>query len=233
MKIVDWSLKQHFLKRKFASKAKHWSLGTLLACYIMSLFYWNSPELSQFLAASPNKVFEMKEYWRLFTSSFIHADLGHFLSNSLMLTLMGYFVSHYFGSIMYPILGFLGGILINLIVIWDYPEHQSLIGASGIVHYLWGFWLINFLFIQKEITFARRFMKIIAVGIFILVPTEFKSNVSYYAHGVGLVLGLLFGLIYFLINRKRIKSYEQWEAIYDDEDDILDAEGNPKPYYPQ
>jgi rhomboid protease GluP len=191
---------------------------TLLICLGMSQVYWNH-SFGEYLAASPEMVFEKKQYWRLFTSSFIHGDLAHLLSNSVMLSIMGYFVCSHYGASMYPLLGFIVGIFINLIVIWDYPARASLVGASGVVHYLWGFWLVLYIFIQKHIPLGRRFMKATAVGIFILVPTEFKPQVSYYAHGVGLALGVLCGFIYYLVNYKKISSFEVWEEVVEEDDD--------------
>lgn len=193
----------------------------LFVCIVMSHLYWRTDlPVSGLLAASPDSVFGAGEYWRLFTSSLIHGDMAHLLSNSLMLTLMGYFVTHHFGMISYPVLGFLGGILINLVVIWDYYGASTLVGASGVVHYLWGFWFVLYLFIQRHISLSRRLMKVTAVGIFILAPTEFKPQVSYYAHGVGLVVGMLTGLVYWYFNRERIRSYEVWV----DNVEVLDEE---------
>jgi rhomboid protease GluP len=190
----------------------------------MSNLYWYSP-LGDYLAASPQKVFGQSEYWRLFTSSFIHGDMAHFLSNSVMLSLMGYFVAYHFKSIMFPVTSFIAGIFINLIVIWNFPPEVSLVGASGIVYYLWGFWLVNYICIQKHIPLARRFMKATAIGIIVLAPSEFRAQVSYYAHGVGLVLGVAVGVVYYLFNKTKIHSVEQWhyETKYVDDELVWEA----------
>lgn len=216
MEIIGKKLTHNILSRKPNSNALWWSMGTLVLCYFISILNWNfSQEGSDFLAASPHKVFIQKEYWRLFTSSFIHGDMAHFLSNSVMLSIMGYFVNYHYGTVIYPILGFIAGIFINLYVIWNFSPHSTLVGASGIVHYLWGFWFITYIFVQKDVSLSRRFMKVVAVGIFILAPTEFKENVSYLAHGVGTFLGILTGSLFCLLNQKKIKSLEVWEPIYD------------------
>jgi rhomboid protease GluP len=166
--------------------------------------------MGEYLAASPRKVFEAKEYWRLFTSSIIHADLSHFLSNSFMLSIMGYFVSYHYGPLVFPLLAFLSGILINLIVIWGYPPEVSLVGASGVVYWLWGFWLVLYFGIQRHET---------------IIPSEFSPQVSYYAHAVGFVLGVLIGMTYFLFNRKRFFASEVWreQVNYVDEELVQEA----------
>jgi rhomboid protease GluP len=225
MKLIGRKLTSNILSRRPQSNAWSWSVLTLVTCYFMSYLYWNfNPGIGQYLAASPAKVFHAKEYWRLFTSSFIHGDMAHFLSNSLMLTVMGYFVNYHYGSLVYPLFGFISGIFINLYVIWDFSPQSTLVGASGVVHYLWGFWFITYLFIQTNISLNRRLMKVLAVGIFVLAPTEFKANVSYLAHGVGIVLGGGTGLIYFFLNREKIRSYEVWEPVYEEVDDDLNYE---------
>jgi rhomboid protease GluP len=207
---------RNFLNHQVNNNALLWSILTLAISLIMSQVYW-SYGWGDLLAASPKGVFGEGQYWRLFTSSFIHGDLSHFLSNSVMLSIMGYFVTYHYGVWIYPVISFLFGILINLIVIWNYPPEASLVGASGIVYYLWGFWLVNFILIQRQITLNRRLMKATAVGIFILVPTTFKPQVSYYAHGVGLFLGIVSGLFYYFINFKKIRSYEVWEEVIEEE----------------
>lgn len=230
MEVVEKKLVRNFLSSKTEKNtAIIWSLGTLFLCLAMSSLYWHHP-IGEWLAASPEKVFGGKEYWRLFTSSFIHGDLAHYLSNSIMLGVMGYYVAYHFKSIMFPITSFLVGILINLIVIWNFPPSTSLVGASGIVYYLWGFWLVLYLNIQKHVPLNRRFMKITGVGIMVLAPTEFRPQVSYYAHGIGLLLGVIIGILYYFFNKKRIHQSEVWrtEIKYVDDELIEEALSSQK-----
>ncbi len=222
MTEVKRKLVRNYLSRKHKeSFAPQWVIFTLVVCYAMSFLYWNYP-VGAYLAASPGKVFELKEYWRLFTSSLIHADLSHFLSNSFMLSIMGYFINYHYGAMVFPGIAFLFGILINLIVIWNYPAETSLVGASGVVYWLWGFWLVLYIGIQRHVPILRRIMKVSIVGLFVLVPSEFRAQTSYYAHGVGLLLGVGFGLIYFLVFSKKFFASEVWidEIVYEDEEHV-------------
>ena len=189
----------------------------------MSNIYWNL-KIGSLLAASPKAVFENKEYWRLFTSTLIHGDLAHILSNSFSLSIIGYAVASQYGLYIFPIFSFLMGIFINLIVISTYSNNTTLVGASGVVYFLWGFWLVLYILIQKDVSINRRFMKVTAVGIFILAPSSYKANVSYLAHGVGLILGLASGFFYYFIKRSEIIAAEQWEIITEDDDDLSDIE---------
>lgn len=216
-------VKNYLSQKNSEGFAVQWVLFTLIICYGMSFLYWAHP-IGEYLAASPGKVFELSEYWRLFTSSLIHADLSHFLSNSFMLIIMGYFVNYHYGALIFPNISFLFGILINLIVIWNYPAETSLVGASGVVYWLWGFWLVLYIGIQRHVPLYRRMMKVSIVGLFILVPSEFKAQTSYFAHGVGLVLGMIFGLVYFFIYSKKFYSSEVWEDEIEFDDEELAEE---------
>lgn len=217
--IQNMRLVRNFLNRKQTNHGVVITLTTLAICFLMSNLYWHTP-MNDFLAASPERVLTNNEYWRLFTSSFIHGDLEHLLSNSFMLTLMGYFVSSQYGIKIFPILSFLMGIAINGIVISTFETDIKLVGASGIVYFLWGYWLVLYLFIQRHIPLHRRLMKIFAIGIFILAPSSYRANVSYLAHGVGLLLGIISGFIYYGIYHKKIRAFEIWEEIEQEDEGI-------------
>lgn len=207
-------LSENFLSAKKNNHALFWSLFSILVCLAMSHLYWNFySQWGELLEASPVKVFEHHEYWRLFTTSFIHGDMSHLLANSYMLFIIGYFVNYHFGTVTYPILGFIVGIFINLVVIADFSRDITLVGASGIVYYLWGHWLVLYILIQRHIPLTRRLMKTVAISIVILVPGEFKPQTSYYAHAIGLLFGVLSGFAYFLRYRHKYQSYEKWESI--------------------
>ena len=97
-------------------------------------------------------------------------------------------------------------------------------GISGVVYFLWGFWLILYFFIQRNQSLTARLLRITGVGVVILFPTSLTANVSYLAHFIGLVLGIISAVIYFIINRKYIYSFEKSEhvVIRDFEQEIKD-----------
>ncbi|MBL6991250.1 MAG: rhomboid family intramembrane serine protease [Bacteriovoracaceae bacterium] len=136
----------NFLSKKRFSYGIAVSLGTFIFCTIMSNLYWTQAfSISKHLAASPSLVLEKGEIWRLFTTSLIHSDIGHLLSNSLVLLGMGYYVSTYYGYWIYPLVSFLLGGVVNLIVLLTFKHDITLLGASGVAYFLWGFWLILYL----------------------------------------------------------------------------------------
>jgi len=223
----------------FLSKKKN-TYGILVATLflfsslILSQMYWNSGwGFSEYLLASPLRVHDNNEYWRLFTSAMIHADLSHFLSNSLYLGLMGYFVSSYFGWVTFPIVSILMGAVINFIVVSSTIGDVGILGASGIVYWLWGFWLMMYFFIERKVTVGRRIMKIVAVSLMVLIPTTYDPQTSYYAHFLGLILGVAIGITHFLFNKKYFRSFERYEVILPELDEYWpeDEDDNPPLYY--
>lgn len=124
--------------RNYLSKQKY-QTGKLAAflilalCLIASLFYWDkSNSVSALLSANKSLVFDSGEYWRLFTTSFIHGDIEHLMSNSLMLFILTFFVTAFYGLSISLGIGFLMGIVINSIVILQYGDNTTLVGGFGL-----------------------------------------------------------------------------------------------------
>ncbi len=187
----------------------------LCLCAVACLFYWNpqSP-ISNELAASYDLIATKHEFWRLFTTTFIHGDFAHLLSNSLMLYILLYFVTSYYGGCISVIVSFSLAMLTNYIVLLSYGGETVLVGASGVVYYLWGFWMVLYLFIQRQYSISNRLLRMGGVFLIILIPSEFQPNTSYLAHGVGFGLGVGLGFIYYLFNREKIHQAEVWKTNF-------------------
>lgn len=220
----------NYLSHRKYLNGQLFAFGVLTLCTILSLFYWNNNfEISQMLSASKSNIFQHQEYWRLFTTSLIHADIEHLLSNSLMLFILTYFVTSFYGFFFSTILPFLMGIIINYIVLLNYPAQSTLVGASGIVFYLWGFWLTIYLFVQNHLSVINRMLRIGAIFLILLIPTSYNPKISYLAHYIGLGLGSFIGIVYYLIYRSKLKSFEKWEfkeILEIDKQTILDEYNN-------
>ncbi len=223
----------------FLSKKKHdYGIAVttlfLISSLVLSQLYWNPGlGLSQYLLASPVRVHDNSEYWRLFTSAMIHADLSHYLSNSLFIGLMGYFVSSYFGLITFPLVAIVMGGIVNFIIVASAVDDTGILGASGIVYWLWGFWLTMYFFIERKVTIPRRVMKIVAVSLMVLVPTTYEPQTSYFAHFLGLILGVMIGIVHFYFNKKHFRNFERHEIILPESDDDwdIDEDDNHPLYY--
>lgn len=218
MEIIK-ELKSTYLSKSHFKGAKVGALLFLTLCALLSSFYWNHT-LGDTLLAKGTLIFKSGEYYRLFTSQFIHGDLKHLLSNSLMLLVLSYFVIEYYGLLTFAVYSLSAGVLTNAITLYFMNPEIGLLGASGVVYFLWGLWLTLYVFIQRTAPLSRRIMKAIAVTLFLLVPSSFDPQVSYMAHGVGFAVGILYGVGHFIFNRKKIRSFERFKYTveYDDED---------------
>lgn len=222
MEIIK-ELKSTYLSQPHFSGAKLGALFFWGLCVLLSTFYWHHPLGSELLAKGA-LVFKEGQWYRLLTSLFIHGDLKHLLSNSLMLLILSYYVIEYYGVRLFMTYALMFGVLTNALTLSQMRPEIGLLGASGVVYFLWGLWLSLYVFIQRSVTLSRRVGKVVAVTLFLLVPSSFDPQVSYLAHGIGFSVGLGAGVGHFLIFKKKIRSFEKYKYSieFDDEDDEWD-----------
>ena len=97
------------------------------------------------------------------------------------------------------------------------PPTIQLIGASGIVFWMGGFWLVLYYFLDTRRSLAQRTFRSIGVGLLLFMPAEaFDAGVSYQTHFVGFSLGVLCGLIYYWLKRSRFRSAEVIETVIEE-----------------
>ena len=174
---------------------------------------WGSPDL---LSANRRLIFGDGEYWRVVTAVLIHKDMGHYLSNMLLLFILGYFIYGYFGFWAHPVTTFSGACFVNLLAISSYSEKVFLLGASGWVFLLGGFWLTLYFFIQRQYGWRMRIVRVVGVGLMLFFPSAFAPEVSYRTHYIGLVVGVFLGIFYFFLNRKGIRNFERYQVTAPD-----------------
>ncbi len=186
--------------------------------FIVSQLYWN-PEFiaGSLLSATREQVFVGHEYWRLWTTLLIHADLKHLVSNALLFFIIGIFLNAYFGVLLFPVVALAFGGLINLHVLQGLPDHVVLLGASGVVYWMGGFWLTLYLLLDSRRTFVQRALRAFGVAILLFMPAEaFEPSTSYSSHVVGFIYGLGFGAIYYWLRRSEFKRAEVLEVLPDE-----------------
>ncbi|MCB9026869.1 MAG: rhomboid family intramembrane serine protease [Bdellovibrionaceae bacterium] len=196
------------------------SFSMVSLCFVVSSVAWKNKNWMEALSASRYSVFEELKIWQLLTTIFIHADGLHVLSNSFMLFIFGYFVFGYFGGKVFPLYSLIGAGLTNAFALWTYPPHVKLVGASGWVYFLAGYWLCMYLFIERQRTLWARTLRIFGVGLVVLFPSSFEMQVSYRVHGIGLFLGILMGFVYYYIHRKQFINYEKYSLETDSESNV-------------
>jgi rhomboid protease GluP len=195
---------------------------------IMSWQNWLGAEA--WMPASKNDVFALHEYWRAWTTLFVHGDGKHLLSNLFLFFILGSFLTGYFG--IFLVLGaalFMGG-LTNLFVLTLMPPTTYLIGLSGVVFWMGGAWLILYFLIDRQRSLLQRFLRAMGVALVIFMPAEtFDPSISYKSHFVGFALGVLAGILYFAVYKKSLRAEEVHEIIIEENENGLD-EHEPAAY---
>jgi rhomboid protease GluP len=182
---------------------------------LVTLIYWQNPaQISRYLVANRDLIFNQGQWWRAFTAVFIHNDLAHYLSNMYMLAVFSYFINSYFGFYVFPILSVVMAAVVNVLSIYTYTNDIQLLGASGLVYFLGGFWLSLYFLIQRQYNVGNRILRVLGIGLVIFFPTSFVPNVSYRTHAIGIFLGILVGSIYFFKNKKTIQAREIYKRSY-------------------
>lgn len=197
-----------------------WMVSTiaLLTCGLVSVAAWQPDRAFYFSwAAVPARVFEDYEFWRLVTALAVHADMKHLLSNALLLGIFSYLLFGYFGFWVFPAASVLLGAAVNYLSLMTYPPEIRLVGASGMIYGMAGFWLAMFLLVERRLRFRRRILHGVGVGLVLLVPTALERAVSYRSHGFGFGLGVALAVGYFFLRREWIRSQEVREQPVSEE----------------
>lgn len=196
--------------------------NAFLLTYILGLALVAAGLFSDWISATPFQVFTQHEYWRAWTALFAHADMGHLISNSMILLPLCHFLTGYYGFWFFPFAGiFIGGIT-NLLVLSTMPQHVALLGISGVVNWMGSAWLTLYVIIDRRESMRRRLGVAVCLTMMLFVPETFRPEVSYLSHFVGFVLGIFSALGYYFIHRRTIEAAEVREVIVED-DFILPA----------
>ncbi len=154
-------------------------------------------------AFSLRYILQGREWWRLITSMFLHADADHLAGNMLILYLAGELVEKYIGKWRYTILYFFSGAAgAVLYAVYEYytGNYTDTIGASGAV-----FGVLGALFVIV-VCHKGRYENISAGRMtFMMVCMAYmglrSSNVNNAAHMGGLLGGILLAGFYMLIRK--------------------------------
>ncbi|MCI0417600.1 rhomboid family intramembrane serine protease [bacterium] len=198
-----------YLSRPPRKNCGIFSLAVIAVTFLFSLIYWgNSFGLRKWLNVDRDAVFVSHEYWRLLTGILVHADTNHFFSNALGLFLFGYLLNGYFGPTVYPMGVFVLGIVVNLVSIATYPPGTGLVGASGVVYLMAGFWLTLFVSTERRFSILQRLLRSIGFALVMLISSTFDPAISHRTHAIGFFTGIVYGLIYFFKAKEKIRAAE-------------------------
>ncbi|OQW49890.1 MAG: hypothetical protein A4S09_11625 [Proteobacteria bacterium SG_bin7] len=186
-----------------------YSLFIAFFCTIISQVFWSGHRISSYLTATPKQVFEEFEFWRVFTTMFTHSDAKHLFSNLYMLGILGALVGGYFGFIIFPFVSIILGALVNVVSLLTYAPNVVLLGASGLVYLLAGFWFTMFVLVDSPRPLPVRLMRAIGVSLIILFPTTFEPEISYRTHAIGFMVGWVFALPYSVIYKNLMLDHSE------------------------
>ncbi|MBD5544132.1 MAG: rhomboid family intramembrane serine protease [Lachnospiraceae bacterium] len=153
-------------------------------------------------------VIHMKQWYRLFTSMFLHAGIDHLVSNMLILFFLGNIVERLLGHVKYFFLYLLAGLGGNLLSLWfsykigDYTES---LGASGAVFGVVGalLWLLMRNKGRLETMSIPKILFLIGYSAYYGLRS---TNVDNMAHLGGLVTGFILCML--LYHKKSVKNRE-------------------------
>ena len=138
-----------------------------------------------------------KEYYRLFTSMFLHGGIDHLFNNMVILFFMGAMIESYIGHFVYFLLAIGSGLvgnLASLAVKISWGETVMSIGASGIVFGLDGVLLAITLFAtdKPEHLTVRRVLIMILLSLY---SGFTATNIDNEAHVGGVMSGFVLGCL--------------------------------------
>ncbi len=165
-----------------------------LIIILLSIYNWLSNS-TYLLAVSFPRVIEDGEYWRVWTSLFIHSDFGHVASNLWLFGVFGYLLHAFWGAWVFPVISFsfIGGFTNLLTILW-YGNATFIIGASGLVYGMIGLWLVTYCFFETRFSIATRIFRASGFTLIMLFPSTIAKNISYSAHSFGFIIGVLVGI---------------------------------------
>jgi len=172
--------------------------------------------LGESLAIYPYYILRGGRLHTLLTSMFVHADWFHLFGNMLFLYVFGDNVEDIFGHVKYLIFYMICGLAASFVYIMSlqsFSPVESVVGASGAISGVLGAYLV--LFPRAKI------LTIVFYGWVILVPLPaviflgfwflmqwlyvffaLESNVAWWAHIGGFVVGMVLALVFGLKRKK-------------------------------
>lgn len=169
---------------------------------LISVVAFSDRALFAKLLLNPYQVYHRKEYFRLITHGFIHADWNHLIFNMLSLYFFGGLVEHELGIILYMVL-YLGGLIFaSLGSIIKYKDNYlyNSVGASGAVSSVVFASILFYPWNKIYIFFIPIGIPGILFGVIFLWYSHYMSkkntdNINHEAHMLGALFGLTLPII--------------------------------------
>jgi len=163
----------------------------LIVTIAISFLEMPIPPLQDYFALNPSQI--MERPWMVFTSLFVHVNLGHLLQNMAALLIFGSFLEKVIGPKKIISVYFTAGLAGSAASFFFYPHAYSL-GASGAIMGLIG--CVTFLRPKVTIWFGAEMAIAVFSALWIttdLIGLFVPSDIGNAAHLAGFATGLAFG----------------------------------------
>ncbi|MFW6249277.1 MAG: rhomboid family intramembrane serine protease [Bacteroidota bacterium] len=181
----------------------------IIITLFISIPAFSRPDLISRLSLNPYQIIQRKEWYRLISHAFVHANWMHLIINMYVLYAFGRYVEYYFEKLaaqglidmpqMHFLIMYIGSILVSVLTTLKKHKNDymySAVGASGAVSAI----VFTFIFFapwEKIYFFFVLPIPAIVFGILYLAYSQYMShkegdNINHDAH----FLGALFGMIY-------------------------------------
>lgn len=171
----------------------------------------NTMHMIQCGAANTALITEQGEYYRLFTSMFLHFGMAHLANNMLVLFVIGDNLERAVGRVRYLLIYILSGLGGNLLSTWmEYRAGDLLVvsaGASGAIFGVMGA-MIYVLLVNHGRLEDLTVRQIVIMAGFSLYFGFTSSGVDNAAHVGGLISGFLLALL--LYRRRKTNVMNSW-----------------------
>ncbi len=200
-----WHWRQQLASSEFTF---HW--GAAVWCWGLILFHWWSAAWAGWLeiAGTMNhQVAETGQWWRLFTATTLHADLGHLASNvATGFLVMGLAMGRY-GAGWALLATTLAGALGNVFGLWFRQHAYMGLGASGVVMGALGLLAVySFTLFRRVPGTMRQIIAGASGGLLLFALLGLNPSSDVLAHAGGFVGGVLAGAVLGLLPNSWLRS---------------------------
>ncbi len=148
------------------------------------------------------------EYYRLFSSMFMHWDINHLFNNMMVLLLVGAVIEHYLGHLAYLFLYIIAGLSGNLMSMYYEiikSNYRISLGASGATMGIVGFLVVWLVINRKSLAKDKSMLlRLVLLLMFVVEACFFQAQANTQAHLGGFLAGFIMGMINIIMfnNRK-------------------------------
>lgn len=180
----------------------NFTFGILLICILIYFFgyFMQYEEVYNFLMFGPREqeltfsLIENGEYWRLFTPALIHFGLLHILFNLMWWKDLGNILENTKGALFLCLFLIVTAVFSNLLQ--AYMSGPNFGGISGVIYALCGYLWIYKVIIPEAKFYLPKSDIVLMFGWLVLCMFDiFSFKAANWAHGGGLVMGVVFGII--------------------------------------